>query len=539
MASAQWWRKGHSHLDESEIWLLRDGAAREYRRIVDRGAKALWPMWSAGRAALRLHVGPQRRREPLEQRPRAARLTPLTRFAAGRVLWPSISQRREDDRLRARLRHLDARHAAAARPGRSRSRCAARRPGRGAELPAPDGRVRGAGAVARRQEGRVRRARRGVRGLGEPRRRRAARDAHGAGRAPASPGPTTAGGSPTPRPARSGSHVFLYDFVSGQARQLSDGPGTDVRPQFVARRPEPRVPAGRARAARRGPEGRDRARRGDRLASTPRRRSTRRVRTPGRRTGAGSPSCRRTTGSSATRAWSRSRAASPQPFRSASWRTRTADGVTWSPDGSSLFFDSSQRTEAGQVARVDLVLRTPKFREQAVPRPVQGGVEAGTGGRPPRAGAKPAGDAAKADTLRKPAEIVRDGLRTRLTLLPVGVDVALRDREPGRQAAPDARRRRGLGQPLPLPARRALGGAPRRPAADLDRRAASAAPSSARTAKRSTTSRTAASSRSRSRAASRRSSPSPRGWRWTSTPRRPWSSTRPGAGCARISTTRP
>ena len=54
VASSQWWRNGHSHLDESEIWLLRDGPAREYRRIVDRGAKALWPMWSPdGRARRR------------------------------------------------------------------------------------------------------------------------------------------------------------------------------------------------------------------------------------------------------------------------------------------------------------------------------------------------------------------------------------------------------------------------------------------------------------------------------------------------------
>ena len=37
--------------------------------------------------------------------------------------------------------------------------------------------------------------------------------------------------------------------------------------------------------------------------------------------------------------------------------------VTWSPDGTFLLFDTGQRTEPAQLARVDLILRTPKFRE--------------------------------------------------------------------------------------------------------------------------------------------------------------------------------
>lgn len=44
MASAQWWRNGHSHIDQTEIWKLRDGS---YEQVVPRGAKQLWPMWSA------------------------------------------------------------------------------------------------------------------------------------------------------------------------------------------------------------------------------------------------------------------------------------------------------------------------------------------------------------------------------------------------------------------------------------------------------------------------------------------------------------
>src|ERR1700688_74464 len=31
----QWWRNGHSHLDESEIWLRRDASPATYERLVD------------------------------------------------------------------------------------------------------------------------------------------------------------------------------------------------------------------------------------------------------------------------------------------------------------------------------------------------------------------------------------------------------------------------------------------------------------------------------------------------------------------------
>ena len=40
-----------------------------------------------------------------------------------------------------------------------------------------------------------------------------------------------------------------------------------------------------------------------------------------------------------------------------------AGALSWSPDGTYLTFSTSQRTEPGNVIRVDLVPRTPKFRE--------------------------------------------------------------------------------------------------------------------------------------------------------------------------------
>jgi len=49
MAPSQWWRNGHAHIDESEIWLMKTAAngIPKYERLVKGGAKQLWPMWSA------------------------------------------------------------------------------------------------------------------------------------------------------------------------------------------------------------------------------------------------------------------------------------------------------------------------------------------------------------------------------------------------------------------------------------------------------------------------------------------------------------
>src|SRR4029078_8342809 len=38
-----------------------------------------------------------------------------------------------------------------------------------------------------------------------------------------------------------------------------------------------------------------------------------------------------------------------------------SNSISWSPDGSYVLFDSGQRTESTQLARIDLVPRTPRF----------------------------------------------------------------------------------------------------------------------------------------------------------------------------------
>jgi tricorn protease len=88
IASRQWWRNGHSHIDESEIWLrLADGTSRQ---VTKRGAKELWPMWSKDAQTL-FFVSDRSGRENLWKTSLNGSAEQLTKFQDGRVVWPSIS----------------------------------------------------------------------------------------------------------------------------------------------------------------------------------------------------------------------------------------------------------------------------------------------------------------------------------------------------------------------------------------------------------------------------------------------------------------
>ncbi|CAN5396282.1 S41 family peptidase [soil metagenome] len=87
VASRQWWRHGHSHLDESEIWIKKSNG--DLSMIVDRGAKSLWPMWSKDSGIF--YVSDREGNENLYSQPLSGLATKLTNFSSGRVLWPSIS----------------------------------------------------------------------------------------------------------------------------------------------------------------------------------------------------------------------------------------------------------------------------------------------------------------------------------------------------------------------------------------------------------------------------------------------------------------
>jgi Tol biopolymer transport system component/C-terminal processing protease CtpA/Prc len=97
--------------------------------------------------------------------------------------------------------------------------------------------------------------------------------------------------------------------------------------------------------------------------------------------------------------------------------------LAWSPDGTRLYVVTSQRTEPGQIAQIDLVPRAQHFKEdqfralfgppselpaKTVPTP------APTHAPHPQPSATPAG---------QPLKIDFDGIRDRVTFLPTGLDV--------------------------------------------------------------------------------------------------------------------
>ncbi len=90
IASAQWWRNGRSHLDETEIWLMHDGKSPAYEKITEGGAKELWPMWSNDGKSV-YYVSDRNGTQNLYVRPLNGAPKKLTSFTKGRVLWPTIA----------------------------------------------------------------------------------------------------------------------------------------------------------------------------------------------------------------------------------------------------------------------------------------------------------------------------------------------------------------------------------------------------------------------------------------------------------------
>ncbi|MGH9830074.1 MAG: peptidase S41, partial [Blastocatellia bacterium] len=105
-----------------------------------------------------------------------------------------------------------------------------------------------------------------------------------------------------------------------------------------------------------------------------------------------------------------------------------SDSVAWSPDGKYILFDTGQRTEMRNVARIDLVPRTPRFQENEFkdlfkqsPKII-----------PPLEKTQPTDEKEKAadkgpgenkNETERPVEIVFYNIRERISLLPTGVDV--------------------------------------------------------------------------------------------------------------------
>src|SRR6476659_6366518 len=86
------WRKGSSHIDQSELWLMNVDGAPDYVRITAPGAREEWPMWSGDGHTL-YYVSDRGGAENIWARPASATGADkaLSAFKDGRVLWPTAT----------------------------------------------------------------------------------------------------------------------------------------------------------------------------------------------------------------------------------------------------------------------------------------------------------------------------------------------------------------------------------------------------------------------------------------------------------------
>ena len=423
-----------------EIWLLdtRRPQTPRYERVTERGAKQLWPMWSAdGRSLYYMSDAAARRtsgRRPRRRRSRAQ----VTRFTDGRVLWPTISLRRPDDRLRARLRiwTLDT---ASGQANEVPITLRGAPPAPATEHVTLTNQLPGPGALARRPEGRVRRARRDLRRVRARRRRRRARDAHAGARVAGRRGRPTAGASSTSPSATAVQHLFLYDFTTQQETQLTSG-ATATRRRASRRTASRRVRARRQGAARAGPRAQAGTVARARAISARRRSRGRRVvaRQPMDRVPRAERASRSATSTSCPRPAATSRAGQLPRQRQRRQRSRGAPTAR----SSSSTPASARRT--AQLVRVDLILRTPRFREDQFRDLFKDETRAAS------AGARRAGTARRADAGDRRADS-RDA-ETRRATVEAGRD-RLRRHPAARQPAAGRRGRRQRRRSAPTASR--------------------------------------------------------------------------------------
>ena len=93
MAVSQWWRKGHAHIDETRFTLLTpasDTGIPRYEPLLNNHAKNLWPMWSADGKHL-YFVSDVSGVENVWVLAPGGQPRQVTHFTGGRVLWPDIA----------------------------------------------------------------------------------------------------------------------------------------------------------------------------------------------------------------------------------------------------------------------------------------------------------------------------------------------------------------------------------------------------------------------------------------------------------------
>jgi tricorn protease len=454
IASNQWWRHGHSHLDESEIWLRQDDkSGPRYTSLTSGGSKALWPMWGPGGQKL-FYTSDQGGPENIWTTG-LTKGTPqqVTNFKDGRVLWPSASY---DGKLIVFERDFaiwtldtqsgQAKQVAIRRRGAPASPTVERQrfTDRLQEMAlSPDGKkvafiVHGEVFAASATDG------------GDATRLSVTKAAE-----------SDLAWAPDSRrliyvSARDGAkHLYSYTFATGKETRLTNAATNDAAPRFS--------PDGKLLAFQRDAKelrvldlgsNQERVVGTGRLDRPPLAAERSAVWSPDGKWLAFAPAgARGFTNVQVVPA--AGGAARPVSFLANS----NSNTLSWSPDGKYLLFDTGQRTEDAEVARVDLQLRTPRFREDQfrdlfkettpgpvspdknqnppqkpaapttpAPLPVAAADSARTKGRATaktsKAGKGKKGTDTAATTAAKPPVTINfEDIRRRLSLVPVGIDV--------------------------------------------------------------------------------------------------------------------
>jgi len=442
IASGQWWRKGHSHIDESEIWLLRsfEGGTGTYERVTEAGgAKELWPMWASDSHNLfyvsdRIDPGNKSGAQNIWSiTPGRSNAKRVSNFSDGRVIWPSISYDGHEIVFEHdfRIWKLDTetgkssvveiqRRGASAGPAVEHLRLSDQI----SELQlSPDGKkvafvIRGEIFAASSTDG------------GD-----AARVSFSSG------DEYQLTWSPDSRrlvyvsDREKTPHLYIYDFNGNTETQLTSDSADDSTPMFS--------PDGKTVAFIRGARELhvlDLNDKKDRTVATD---IFERPPIIADRPFVWSPDSKWLAYLSVGQ--SQFKNVSITPAENGTGKPATflanvsSNTLSWSPDGTFILFDTGQRTETTQLARVDLIPRTPRFREdqfrdlfrEETPRNItparQEPRSVPTETRPSRSpDALPASSPAASPTAKppaKPVQVVFEEIRKRLSLLPVGLDV--------------------------------------------------------------------------------------------------------------------
>ncbi len=432
LSSTQWWRNGHAHIDETEVWLKPVAESGNYQRLLKADAKHAWPMWSVDGKSL-FYMSDASGAENIWAVPVAApeSAKELTHFKEGRVLWPSIGDGGKTivfernftiwkmdtatgkaERVPITLRGVPA------SPGVTH----VTETNFSAMALSPDGKkiaVIAHGevfAASAKDGGEAQRLTHTATAESDPAwsadsMKLVYRSEAGSGEA-------------------SGHNLVMYDFAAGKESVLTQAGNEDSNPQWS--------PDGKSVAYLRNEKElhvvtvpvKDAAA-ADRVVAT------------GELPGSAvtwSPDGQ----------WIAYTLNDKRSFRNVNVvpaaggeshpvsflaNGETASKIAWSPDGHYLLFDTAQRSEQVQIARVDLLPHVPKYREdefRELFRPSK------TPGTPSSPAVPPAPDVTPQSTEEKPAtpvagateakkkpepvKIVFEGIRDRLTLLPLGLN---------------------------------------------------------------------------------------------------------------------